>query len=100
VAIKASLIEVHLAMAASDIARARQQMTEARTAVTSVNTALGNIPNKYAEMIAAVNAAGYDADANGAANKALLAKLVTEFGALQTAVASAQSALTSGVTEY
>jgi hypothetical protein len=99
-AIKASLITVQLAMAASDIAGARQKMTEARTAVTYVNMLLTNIPTKYGEMIAAVNTVGYDADADGASNKALLAKLTAEFTTLQTAVAAAQNALTNGVTEY
>jgi hypothetical protein len=99
-AIRTSLITVQLGMAASDIAGARQKMTEARAAVTYVNGILTGIPTKYAEMIAAVNAAGYDADANGAAQKALLANLTTEFAALQVAVSAAQTALTSGVTEY
>jgi hypothetical protein len=75
-------------------------MTEARSAVNYVNNILTGIPTKYGEMIAAVNAPGYDADANGAAQKALLAKLSAEFTTLQIAVASAQSALTDGVTEY
>jgi hypothetical protein len=87
-------------MAASDIAGARQKMTEARNAVIYVNSLLSGIPTKYSDMIAAVNAVGYDADASGAAQKALLAKLTTEFTALQIAVASAQTALTAGVTEY
>jgi hypothetical protein len=99
-AIKTSLITVHLGMAASDIAGARQKMTEARAAVLYVNNVLTGIPTKYGDMIAAVNGAGYDADADGAANKALLGKLVAEFTALQTAVAAAQAALTTGVTEY
>jgi hypothetical protein len=99
-AIKTSLITVQLQMAASDIAGARQKMTEARAAVNYVNSILTGIPSKYAEMIAAVNGAGYDSDANGAAQKSLLAKLSAEFATLQIAVASAQSALTDGVTEY
>jgi hypothetical protein len=99
-AIKTSLITVQLDMAASDIAGARQKMSEARAAVLYVNNLLTAIPTKYGEMIAAVNGAGYDADANGSAQKALLAKLTTEFTALQVAVAAAQAALTTGVTEY
>jgi hypothetical protein len=99
-AIRESLITVQLNMAASDIAGARQKMTEARVSVNAVNNLLGGIPSKYSEMIAAINAAGFDANADGAAKKALLAKLTAEFSALQVAVAAAQTALTSGVTEY
>jgi hypothetical protein len=102
-AIKASLIEVHLGMVAQDIAGARQKMTEARTAVAYVNsvlTAIGSPTGKYAPMIAAVNAPAYGADANEAANKAMLAALTAEFIALNAAVVAAQTALTSGVTEY
>jgi hypothetical protein len=99
-AIKASLINVQLNMAASDIAGARQKMSEARTAVVYVNNILTSIPTKYADMIAAVNTTGYDSDADGAANKALLSKLTTEFTTLQIAVSAAQTALTNGVTEY
>jgi hypothetical protein len=99
--IKPSLVTVHLAMVAEDIAGCRQKMTEARVAVSSYNTALNAIPTKYANLLETVNDANYGGtNADQLANKAKLAALTAEFQALQPAVAAAQAALTSGVTEY
>jgi hypothetical protein len=94
-----SLIVVKLDMVSSDIAGCRQKMTEARAAVTSVYNKLAAIPTAYAEMITAINDVGYTG-ALADVQKAQLAALVTEFTALATAVEAAQTALTSGVTEY
>jgi len=94
-----SLIAVKLDMVASDIARCRQQMTEARTAVASVYNKLTGIPTAYSEMISSINDAAYTG-ANALAQKDQLSKLTTEFVALASAVEAAQAALTTGVTEY
>ncbi len=74
-------------------------MTEARTAVTAVYTKLAAIPTVYGDMIASINDVAYTG-ALADVQKAQLAALVTEFTALQIAVTAAQTALTTGVTEY
>ena len=94
-----SLIVVKLDMVSSDIAGCRQKMTEARAAVKAVYDKLAAMPNAYSDMIASINDANYTG-ALADVQKAQLAALVSEFTALASAVTSAQTALTTGVTEY
>ena len=94
-----SLIVVKLDMVSSDIARCRQQMTEARAAVASVYAKLAAIPTAYGEMIASINDAAYTG-ALADVQKSQLAALVTEYMDLSVSVTAAQNALTTGVTEY
>ena len=95
-----SLVTVHLGMAASDIAGARQKLTEAKRAITSVILALDNIPTKYADMIATVSAGGYGQDAFTNSCVAQLAALTTEFTALNAQAKTVNTWLAGNTTEF
>lgn len=95
----ASLITVHLDMASSDIANARQRLSEAKKSIQAVIAALDGIPTKYADMIASVTGAT-ETDAFTLTCKAQLAALTTEFNALNTQAKTVNTWLVANTTEF
>jgi hypothetical protein len=96
----ASLVTVHLGMAASDIAGARQRLTEIKTTLTATIQRLDGIPSKFADMITTVNTPGYGVDAFTNSNVAQLAALSAEFVELNNAAKALQSWINGNVTEF
>jgi hypothetical protein len=96
----ASLVTVNLDMAASDIAGARQRLTEAKRAIVAVIAALDGIPTKYADMIATVSAVGYGQDAFTNSNVAQLAALSAEYNALNAQAKIVNTWLAGNTTEF
>jgi len=78
--VKAGLDEIALV-----IKTARSRLSAAKAQVSSQNSTIDGLPVTYADLIATINAYG-TADAFEALSKAELAKLITEFMALNADV--------------
>lgn len=91
--VKAGLNDV-----ATEIRQARMEATRCKISIANLNTALGNLATKYADVISTINAYT-PTNAFETLSKDELAKLTTEFQALRTDIASAQTSLDS-LTEF
>lgn len=99
-AITTSGIKTNLDDCAREIYQTRQQLSDAKALIQVGINRLNAIPTKYKPMIDAINAAGYGTPAHEAANKAELAALTSEFSALNTQAKSANTWLTTNITEF
>ena len=92
-----SEITAALSNIAADIARARQQSNQAKSALVGGNNNLGNMPTTYAAAIAAIDAgaAAHPDDSAWALWQAEKDLFVAEFQALKPVVQAAAEAMPS-----
>lgn len=97
---KTTEILVQLDKAADEVSKARDALSRNRLLMEKTSGRLAAIPNKYADLLAAVNDENYGTTELEVINKQKLDAIASDFTALRAEVEATLTWMSDNVTEY